>query len=108
MKTVYKPQAMTKAERAIENAVLHITGKSFDELRNPTRKREIVEARQMAMYLYKKHTKFSTPVIGGKFGRDHATVLHAQKVMKQLASAYPAYMTKLMDAEAYINNWKKL
>lgn len=50
-----------------------------------TRKREIVQARQMAMYLSCKYTNCSLATIGTKIGRkDHATVLHAKKVILNL------------------------
>ena len=43
-----------------------------------TRKREVVEARQIAMFLAKKHTDLSLKAIGFHFGkRDHSTVIHA-------------------------------
>ena len=46
-----------------------------------TRKREVVEARQAAMVIIKKSTHLSLGKIGSLFGRDHATVLHATKVV---------------------------
>lgn len=48
-----------------------------------SRKREVVVARQVAMYLAKKHTDLSTSKIGKFIGdKDHATVLHACKTIK--------------------------
>ncbi|MDD2525736.1 MAG: chromosomal replication initiator protein DnaA, partial [Bacteroidales bacterium] len=48
-----------------------------------SRKREIVQARQIAMYLAKKHTEYSLSRIGEILGKkDHATVLHACKTVK--------------------------
>ena len=42
------------------------------------RERSIVRPRQVAMYLTKKITNYSLPVIGKKYGgRDHTTVMHA-------------------------------
>jgi hypothetical protein len=50
-----------------------------------TRKREIVECRQLCMYFAKKLTKKSLRTIGWYFGRkDHATVLHAVKTIDNL------------------------
>ncbi|MBU1986535.1 MAG: chromosomal replication initiator protein DnaA, partial [Proteobacteria bacterium] len=37
--------------------------------------------RQVAMYLSRRHTQQSLADIGKAFGRDHATVLHAIKVV---------------------------
>ncbi|CAG0911392.1 unnamed protein product, partial [Cyprideis torosa] len=47
-------------------------------LQSKTRKRHIVQARQLAMYFAKRMTKASLASIGSQIGsRDHATVLHA-------------------------------
>jgi chromosomal replication initiator protein len=54
-------------------------------LHSKSRKREIVQVRQIAMFLVKKHTDISTSKIGHFIGnRDHATVLHACKIVKDL------------------------
>jgi chromosomal replication initiator protein len=50
-----------------------------------TRKREIVQARQLAMFFSKKYTKSSLATIGLHCGnKDHATVLHACKTVSNL------------------------
>jgi len=50
-----------------------------------TRKREIVQARQIAMYFSKNLTKESLSTIGSEIGgKDHSTVLHAYKTVKNL------------------------
>jgi len=82
-----------KAVRIIENkpvTIDAIIGKvcehfKFDEsvIHSKSRKREVVQARQIAMYLAKKHTEISASKIGHLIGnRDHATVLHACKNIK--------------------------
>jgi chromosomal replication initiator protein len=49
-----------------------------NKVREKNRKREVVAARQIAMYLSKKLTKASLKTIGLHFGgRDHSTVIHA-------------------------------
>jgi len=93
---------MSLAERIIKKAVRIIENKpitieeiiakvcehyKMDEsvLHTKSRKREIVQVRQVAMFLAKKHTDISTSKIGHLIGnRDHATVLHACKIMKDL------------------------
>jgi chromosomal replication initiator protein len=55
-------------------------------LQSKTRKRHIVQARQLAMFFAKKFTKSSLANIGNQIGhRDHATVLHACKTVDNLA-----------------------
>ena len=49
-----------------------------NKIREKTRKKEVVQARQVAMYLSKEMTKSSLKTIGLHFGgRDHSTVVHA-------------------------------
>jgi len=56
-------------------------------LQSKTRKRHIVQARQLAMFFAKKFTKASLASIGSQIGkRDHATVLHACKTVNNLSS----------------------
>lgn len=50
----------------------------LDELASPSRKREIVQARQVAMYLLRNELDLSYANTGALFGgRDHATVMHS-------------------------------
>jgi len=56
-----------------------------DTLQTKTRKREIVQARQITMYFSKNLTKYSLASIGAQIGnKDHATVLHACKTVNNL------------------------
>ncbi len=59
----------------------------IETLQSKTRKRHIVQARQLAMFFAKKFTKASLASIGSQIGkRDHATVLHACKTVDNLSS----------------------
>lgn len=50
---------------------------------NKSRKREVSDARQMVMYLAKKHTKMPFKAIGARLQRSHATVLYACKLIDE-------------------------
>ena len=57
----------------------------YERLLQKTRKREIVQARQITMYLAKQFTKNSLKTIGEHFGgRDHTTVIHSCQTVKDL------------------------
>jgi chromosomal replication initiator protein len=59
----------------------------LETLQSKTRKRHIVQARQLAMFFAKKFTKASLANIGSQIGdRDHATVLHACKTVDNLVA----------------------
>lgn len=54
-------------------------------LQEKTRKREVVQARQLAMYFSKNYTKASLSYIGSQIGKkDHATVLYACRAVADL------------------------
>lgn len=63
---------------------------SSDHLRAKTRKKDIVRARQVAMYLAKRLTNYSLITIGLHFGgRDHSTVIHGINTIEKLIKQDP-------------------
>lgn len=55
---------------------------SLDELRGPGKTRALAQSRQIAMYLCRELTDLSLPKIGQAFGRDHTTVMYAEKKIR--------------------------
>ncbi|MCD4790816.1 MAG: chromosomal replication initiator protein DnaA [Bacteroidales bacterium] len=69
----------------IQKVVCDYFGLQLETIHSKTRKREIVQARQLAMYFSKKMTKASLATIGLHCGnKDHATVLHACRTVNNL------------------------
>lgn len=69
----------------IQKLVCDYFGISIDMVKSKTRKREIVQARQISMYFAKDLTKSSLKTIGMHFGgRDHSTVIHACQTVNDL------------------------
>ncbi|MBR2196474.1 MAG: chromosomal replication initiator protein DnaA [Salinivirgaceae bacterium] len=69
----------------IQKVVCDYFNLNTDAITSKTRKREIVQARQIAMYFAKNMTKLSLATIGSQIGgKDHATVLHACKTVNNL------------------------
>ena len=65
-----------------------------------SRKREVVQVRQVAMFLAKKYLDMSTSKIGQYIGnRDHATVLHACKTITNLAETDKQFRSELSQIE---------
>jgi chromosomal replication initiator protein len=78
-----RPRATTVEQ--IRDLVCDHFSLSVEAISTRSRKREVVQARQIAMYLSKNHTKNSLSSIGDLIGqRDHATVLHACKIVTDL------------------------
>ena len=72
-------------------------------LKSKTRKREVVQARQIAMYFSKKLTKSSLANIGAHCGgKDHATVLHACKTVNNLMDTDKTFRGYISDLEKKI------
>jgi chromosomal replication initiator protein len=78
-----------KQERAvtiesIQKAVCDFFNIKPNDLRSKKRTRNVTVPRQIAMYLCRRYTQASFPVIGDRFGgRDHSTVVHAAQVIEQ-------------------------
>jgi len=69
----------------IQKVVCNYYNIGLEQLQSKTRKREIVQARQVAMFFSKTLTKSSLATIGSQIGgKDHATVLHACKTVNNL------------------------
>jgi chromosomal replication initiator protein len=73
-------------------------------LKSKTRKREVVQARQIAMYFAKKMTKSSLANIGLHCGgKDHATVLHACRTVNNLSETDKNFRKYLEDLDKKLN-----
>lgn len=55
---------------------------SVEELRGPGKTRPLAQSRQIAMYLCRELTDLSLPKIGQAFGRDHTTVMYAERKIR--------------------------
>ncbi|HUP99956.1 MAG TPA: chromosomal replication initiator protein DnaA [Aeromicrobium sp.] len=80
---------------------------SIDDLCGPNRTRNLVLARQIAMYLCRELTnpQLSLPKIGEEFGgRDHTTVLHAEKKIRTLMAEKHAVYNQVTELTNRIRN----
>lgn len=78
----------------IQKVVCDYFDMPIELLKSKTRKREIVQARQLAMYFSKQLTKNSLASIGAQCGnKDHATVLHACRTISNLGETDKRFRT---------------
>ncbi len=64
--------------KLVINTVINYYNIEFEQLISNSRKKELVMPRQIIMYLLRKETNISYPLIGKEVGdRDHTTVIHA-------------------------------
>ncbi|HAI83338.1 MAG TPA: chromosomal replication initiator protein DnaA, partial [Chitinophagaceae bacterium] len=83
---------------AIQKMVCEYFNVPYDKLLAQTRKREIVQARQITMYLAKAFTKNSLKTIGEHFGgRDHTTVIHSCQTVKDLMDTDTIFRENVME-----------
>lgn len=82
----------------IQKVVCDYFDMPIELLKSKTRKREIVQARQLAMYFSKQLTKNSLASIGAQCGnKDHATVLHACRTVNNLTETDKRFRTYVDD-----------
>jgi len=73
-------------------------------LQAKNRKREIVQARQIAMFFSKKMTNYSLSAIGAEIGgKDHATVLHSYKTVKNLIETDKNFKSHIIEIGKKLN-----
>jgi chromosomal replication initiator protein len=71
-----------------------------DLLFTKSRKREISDARQVLMYLAKKHAKMPLKAIGARLGRTHATVIYACKNIEDRLKYDREFQNEIAQIEA--------
>lgn len=83
---------------AIQKMVCEFFEVPYERLLHKTRKREIVQARQITMFLAKAFTKNSLKTIGEHFGgRDHTTVIHSCQTVKDLMDTDSLFRENVME-----------
>jgi chromosomal replication initiator protein len=70
------------------------------DLKSEKRTQRIAFCRQVAMYLCRKLTKSSFPIIGEHFGRDHSTVIHAFNLIQRRVSNDSAFRLSIEKIES--------
>jgi chromosomal replication initiator protein len=89
----------------IRDAVCNYFALSVDDISTKSRKREVVIARQIAMYLSKLLTKNSLSTIGALIGmRDHATVLHACKTVGDQIQIDKKFKKNVQEIQSILKN----
>lgn len=103
-------QAIKKAEKKsltiydIAETVCNYFNIKKELINTASRKREIVQARQVAMYLSKQYTEMSLAQIGSIIGKkNHATVLHACKTVKDQIEVDKSFRDNIEEIEKILN-----
>mmetsp|Transcript_26954 Transcript_26954/g.62617 ORF Transcript_26954/g.62617 Transcript_26954/m.62617 type:complete len:480 (+) Transcript_26954:3396-4835(+) len=87
----------------IQKTVAAYYGVPLENLKSKSRKRELVVARQLAMFFAKKYTNHSLKSIGHYFGkRDHSTVIYALQAVNDMLDTDPRFKLSFEDLQRKI------
>ena len=84
------------SDAQILKAVAEFFSVSIDDIVSHNRRKEVVEPRQIAMYLLREISELSYPYIGEKMGRDHTTAIHSYEKINQEINKSPALNQKIL------------
>ncbi len=100
MKNFVKTSAREVTIENIQKLVAEYFSMPYDRLLAKTRRREVVQARQITMYLAKKFTKSSLKNIGQHFGGfDHTTVIHSCQTVENLMDTDTSYKEQVQEIQ---------
>ncbi|OGY99794.1 MAG: hypothetical protein A2945_02245 [Candidatus Liptonbacteria bacterium RIFCSPLOWO2_01_FULL_52_25] len=84
---IIEKSIQTLVRRVSDSQILKSVAEFFDitieDLVSHNRRKEVVEPRQIAMYLLRDISELSYPYIGEKMGRDHTTAIHSYEKINQ-------------------------
>jgi chromosomal replication initiation ATPase DnaA len=87
----------------IASTIAGITGVSVEDQKSKTRKKEVVNARQLTMYFASLHTLSSLNFIGLFLGnRDHSTVIHGRETIKNLIDTHTPFRKVFAGIDAQV------
>jgi len=99
-----KVEEKTITTEKIQDIVCNYFNVDLKDIHSKSRKQEIVKARQITMFLYKKHTNYSFAHIGSLVGkRDHATVLYACRTVQDLIDIDKSFRSSMVEIESLLN-----
>lgn len=98
-----KPDKNILSIEKIMDHTAKVYGVTIDQLRAKTRKKDIVKARQVAMFLAKQLTSHSLVTIGLHFGgRDHSTVIHALDLVENQQKTDGAFKQQIASMKRHL------
>lgn len=100
LKNIIKTQEKELSIAEIQKMVCQFFNVPYDKLQTKDRKADVVNARQIAMYLAKKFTKSSLKAIGNHFGgRDHTTVIHSVQKVDDYINTDELYRERFLEIQ---------
>lgn len=91
----FDTKTMAEAKKEIETIVCREMWVSVAEAYSITNKKEIVSCRHLLFYFFNKYKLDTKVAIGRWFKKDHATVIHGLKKVREQADIYEDYRNRL-------------
>ncbi len=105
LQSILREKDSTISIESIQKAICEFFHVRPTDLRSKKRTRTVAVPRQVAMYLCRRYTQASFPVIGDRFGgRDHSTVIHATQVVDQRIKQDPTFRATIERLERMLEN----
>lgn len=114
----YSAPGVLPIQEILDDILAEVFDIDRSDLYTPTRRREVVEARQLGMYIRSHRMmtdKATLAMVGRAYNRDHTTVIHAQKVVNNLIATDRRFREKARlvlrnygNYEIYLQNTCKL
>lgn len=82
-------------------------GLSSADIKGKKRTKNIIMPRQIAMYIAREITEFSTTEIGAEFGRDHTTVVHSCQKIEEAIQADSNFDSKIKLLIRNVKDYRK-
>ena len=82
-------------------------GLSSSDVKGKKRTKNVIMPRQIAMYIAREITEFSTTEIGAEFGRDHTTVVHSCQKIEEAIQADSKFDSKIQLLIRKVKDYKK-
>ena len=92
----------TQAAQSIISKVAKFYGLTSDEILGRCRERRLIKARFISIYFIKQKTEFTLVTIGKIFNRDHASIIHALKIIQTVKELH--YETDLLEDLKKLSN----
>jgi chromosomal replication initiator protein len=103
---IIEKSAQLLQKRVSDNQILKAVAEFFnistEVLSSHNRRKEVVEPRQIAMYLLRDISELSYPYIGEKLGKDHTTAIHSYEKINQEINRNPSLNQKILSIKELI------
>ncbi len=107
VKNLIKNNVKPKKHLALEEIIKIIAGfysTDPEDIYKKTRKKEIVNIRQITMYILREYFNISYPAIGKEVGgRDHTTVIHSYEKIKEKLKTDPSLVQEIEQLQSILN-----